>query len=176
MRSRRLVIDASVAGAAGATEHPTSKANRDFLEEVRRICHRVVMPPEIFREWRAHSSNFSVGWLAAMERRRKVKRDVVSEVLSLRASMSRADFTPRQQSALEKDLPLIETALAADQIVISRDEEARALFTRLAAKCQELRKIVWLRPDESPDEALDWLRRGARPVRKWQLRGPTAPG
>jgi hypothetical protein len=35
MRTRRLVIDASVAGAAGPTEHPISKANRDFLEKVK---------------------------------------------------------------------------------------------------------------------------------------------
>ncbi len=104
-----------------------------------------------------------------MDRRGKVKTDPVVEDRSLQSSISRGDFTPRQQSALEKDLPLVEAALVADRIVVSRDEEARQLFAALSADHRALRPVLWLRPDESPTEALEWLRRGAKAVKKWQL-------
>jgi predicted nuclease of predicted toxin-antitoxin system len=169
MRSRRLVVDASVAGAAGTAEHPISRANRDFLEEVRRICHKVVMTAEIYREWRSHGSYFSLKWLGNMERRKKVIREPACADRGLRASISRAHLTARQQGAVGKDLPLVEAALAADRIIVSQDEEARQLFSRLAPDYRPLRAILWLRPDASPTKALEWLRRGARPVKEWLL-------
>ncbi len=55
-RSKRLVVDASVAGAAGAAEHALSKTSRDFLQEVLTICHQIVMTPRILAEWKRHRS------------------------------------------------------------------------------------------------------------------------
>ncbi|MBI1788581.1 MAG: hypothetical protein HYR60_13650 [Acidobacteria bacterium] len=70
MRSKRLVVDASVAVAAGTTEHPISKACREVLEEVRR--HRIVMSTQIRYEWMKRRSVIAVEWLEAMQRRGKV--------------------------------------------------------------------------------------------------------
>ena len=43
-RKRRLVVvDASVVGSAGETDHPVSSSCRSCLEEIRLICHRVVL-------------------------------------------------------------------------------------------------------------------------------------
>ncbi|HLG99155.1 MAG TPA: hypothetical protein VKX49_22785 [Bryobacteraceae bacterium] len=49
--SRRLVIDASVARSATMSNDSTSTACREFLQEVLRVCHRVVLTPEIEQEW-----------------------------------------------------------------------------------------------------------------------------
>jgi hypothetical protein len=171
MSSRRLVVDASVAGAAGSSQHPTSKSNRDFLREVWKVCHKVVMPPEISEEWKEHSSKFTQGWRKSMVAARKLLAVPSVPNAALRRRINRFRFTPRQRRAVEKDAPLVEAALAADRIVISRDAEARALFSALAPDWPPLFNVVWLQPDANPGEALEWLRRGARPVRKWQL-GP----
>jgi hypothetical protein len=69
--SRRIVVDASVARSAGETSHPDSTLCREFLLAMLKICHRVVLTPEIEREWRQHASRFSMRWLATMRSRRK---------------------------------------------------------------------------------------------------------
>lgn len=168
MASRRLVIDASVARATGA-EKPISKPNRDFLLEVLSICHEVVTTPELTREWKKHRSSFAYKWRASMVAGRKLSTLPETRNAIFRDRIGRSGLTLRQRAAMEKDASLIEAALAADRIVISQDKEARKLFSVLAADWPVLRDVVWLRPDESPTEALEWLRRGAKAVRKWQL-------
>ena len=56
--SKRLVIDASVARAAGGEDatFPISVYCRDFLQAVLDISHRVVMTPDIRDEWNKHQS------------------------------------------------------------------------------------------------------------------------
>jgi len=54
--SRRIVVDASVARSAGETSHLDSVLCREFLQAMLKICHRVVLTPEIEREWRKHAS------------------------------------------------------------------------------------------------------------------------
>src|SRR5215471_15279536 len=75
-RSKRLVIDASVARAAGGedADSPTAKYCRDFLKAVLSICHHVVMTPEISEEWKQHQSRFTSQWRVSMEARKKVER------------------------------------------------------------------------------------------------------
>jgi hypothetical protein len=48
--SRRLIIDASVMRSAGETEHPVSKACRNTLFEVLKICHKVAVTTELLEE------------------------------------------------------------------------------------------------------------------------------
>jgi hypothetical protein len=69
--SRRIVVDASVAGAAGERSHPSSQMCRQFLLDMLTICHKAVMSPELMTEWGNHASNYSVRWLAAMRSKRK---------------------------------------------------------------------------------------------------------
>ncbi|MEW6219041.1 MAG: hypothetical protein AB1634_05820 [Thermodesulfobacteriota bacterium] len=113
--SRAIVIDASVARAAGSAEHPVSTACRDFLIQILRICHRVVMTVEIAEEWKKHQSGFALRWRAAMESKRKVVRPSVAELPSgLREQAEALPLPPRRMSALLKDLHLVEAALATD--------------------------------------------------------------
>jgi len=116
--SRRLVIDASVASAAGQTMAPASRRCREFLQAVLRISHRAAMTPLLREEWKRHQSLFARAWLAEMTSKGKVEAtpDVQNDQLRTEA--------PGTRSA-QKDLHLIEAALATDKIVVSLDDTAR---------------------------------------------------
>src|SRR3954452_5022187 len=74
VRSRRLVIDASIARAAGdSSTHPTSRNCRDFLLIVLEICHRAVMTAPILEEWNRHQSRFASTWRKSMMARKKLE-------------------------------------------------------------------------------------------------------
>jgi hypothetical protein len=157
--SRRIVVDASVARAAGTTEHPVSARSRDFLQTMLRVCHRVVMTPDLNREWRGHRSNFSYTWLGAMRRRGKVVDASVDDErqTSLVGSVLDCDLTTKQRAAVEKDCLLVSAAWAADDLVASNDDKVRALLSRLTGASPDLARIIWVNPTE-PDE----VRRGSR--------------
>ena len=171
-RSKRLVIDASVARSAG-TENaidPTSIYCRDFLKAVRTICHQIVMTQEIGEEWQRHHSSFARRWLLSMAARRKVHR--LGEVLdrALRGRIRRVISSEKNAEAIRKDYRLIEASLATDRIVISLDETVRKLFAGAAHKVGELRLIVWANPKRSEEEPVLWLENGARAEKKRLLR------
>ena len=162
--SRRLVIDASVlhaAGPEGAT-FPTSKNCRDFLEAVRSICHRVVMTPDIGDEWRRHLSPFARKWRVSMEAKKKVYRtepvpdaDLCGRILDTAASQ-------KEQDALQKDLRLVEAALAADNSIAALDDTVRRAFRKAANSVGEIRRIVWINPAKTEERPIVWLEEGAK--------------
>ena len=73
VRSRMLVIDASIAMAAGERSmHPTSRNCREFLQAVLAVCHRMVLTKPIQEEWNEHQSAFARRWRTAMMARKKI--------------------------------------------------------------------------------------------------------
>lgn len=161
---KRLVIDASVARAAGGedAEHPRAKSSRDFLRAVLDICHQLTVTEEILDEWRRHRSGFARRWQVAMFARRKVASvgDVAQD--NLRDAIRSAAASRGDRAAMLKDGHLIEAALAADGIVVSLDDAARALFRIASQEVRDLRGIAWVNPNEAPQDTLEWLRQGAK--------------
>jgi hypothetical protein len=167
--SRRLVIDASVARSAGQTEHPVSRSCREFLDEVRKVCHNVVMTREIEREWTAHPPVFSSLWLGTMERRRKVAWVQRSENDTLRDDINRTGLGGADRHSVQGDVHLVEAALATDLTVISRDDAVRRLLSGISGNVGLLKKIVWVNPVSQATDAIAWLAQGAPAVKAWQL-------
>jgi hypothetical protein len=170
--SKRLVIDADVLRASGGEKatHPRAKGCRDFLQEVLSLCHRVVMTPEIGKEWRKHRSDFVREWRFSMEARKKVCRvePPANEVL-----LDKIEKTATNEKALEdmqKDFHLLEAAMATDQTVISLEKTVRKHFTQAAQRVGEIRDIVWVNPERTEEQPLPWLRDGAPPEAHRQLR------
>jgi hypothetical protein len=161
-RLKRLVIDASVVRAAGRTNHPVSKACRDCLSEVMSICHSVVMSKDVSVEWKRHRSNFAFTWQASMMARKKLIPINPGCKAELRTKVVESGLCDRDIEAVLKDLHLVEVAFEADHIVISRDEEARRLLQSLSAKISVLRSLIWVNPERSEDQVLEWLREGAK--------------
>ena len=166
--SRRLVIDASLASAAGQSLHPQSRRSRDFLSAVLQICHRAVMTPELIDEWDRNESQFSATWRAEMRSKQKVVDLQGKGNPEIRAQLDAQAFSRSLRRSAEKDLHLIEAAVRTDNIVVSLDDRARELL-RLEATA----KITWVNAVTEGGNAIYWLKRGAKPLKKWQLGKPS---
>jgi hypothetical protein len=171
--SKLLVIDASVARAAGGEDakSPTSKYCRDFLLAVLNISHRVVMTPDIRKEWDKHQSSFARTWLRTMVAKKKLeyRNDIVINDELWKGVEDFTDFN-NQREAMVKDLLLIEAALKTDKIIVSLDEIVRKLFDKAAEQVEELRIIVWVNPAKLDEQAIFWLESGA-PAEKERMLG-----
>ncbi len=187
--SRRLVIDASVAFAAGGQDatSPTSKFCRDALVTVQTICHRVVMTPAIMAEWKKHESPFALVWRKSMMARRKILYYEDAPLGILRDQLREQTTEEKRQdpflkrphiieAAIEKqlaiifkDLHLVEAALAADSVVLSLDDVVRELLRTAAVSIGELRPIQWANPANEEEQVIVWLNRGARPEARRRL-------
>ena len=169
--SRRIVIDASVAGRAGRIErsHPAGEMCRDFLEAVRSICHRVVMTAEISDEWGRHQSSFARKWRTQMYARKKVDLADVQRDESMLRKLEKLEATDRQHEEMLKDWPLIEAATATDGCVASLDDDARSLFARASPHVPALKSIVWVNPERAEEDPVGWLDRGAKLERQRML-------
>jgi hypothetical protein len=161
--SKSLVIDASVAHAAGpeGAMHPTAKCCRDFLNAVLDICHRLVMTPEIGDEWRRHQSSFARRWRRRMTARKKVDLHEPPTDDALADRLRRLAFTDKERETMSKDMLLIHAALAADQRIVALDDTARRLFSHAAFDVAALRTLAWVNPERIEEKLLDWLQDGA---------------
>ncbi|MCA1614563.1 MAG: hypothetical protein LC795_10580 [Acidobacteria bacterium] len=170
-KARRLVVDASVASAAGgkAATATAPKRCRDFLSTLRDEtgCH-VVIPPMLRDEWEEHMSGFTRVWLRNMTQRgRVIPRDVVPSTRMRREIVRAAATKKTEADALQKDFHLVEAAIAYDKTVVSLDDEVRRLFKAAARSVIAIKKVVWVNPVEPAEKSIEWLRDGARaePVR-----------
>lgn len=162
--SKELVIDASIAHAAGWGEHPNSSGSRHFLRAVLEISHRMVLTPPLVEEWRRHQSKFTREWRKSMHAKRKIRWLDAQENAGLRErTLGPGVDEPLRQIRI-KDLPLIEAALRTDNIVVSLDEGAREAF-----QLRELSVIIWVNPVRESLRMEPWLEQGAPMVDEWKL-------
>ncbi len=68
------------------------------------------------------------------------------------------------RKAVQKDLQLIEAAIVTDSLVVSLDDHAHADF-RVAATAN----ITWVNALAEGGHAVYWLKKGAKPVKRWKL-------
>jgi hypothetical protein len=162
-RSQQLVIDASVARAAGpeGATHPTAKHCRDFLLATLDVCHRAVFTPAIAEEGGEHQSGFAHQWRLSMFARKKIDRLGGQPDPRLRGQIGEAAAGAKEQDEMQKDVHLVEAALAGSMRVASLDETVRAYFRAAAISVLRLRSVCWVNPDISDEDALAWLKAGA---------------
>jgi hypothetical protein len=162
----RLVVDASVASAAGGrTATATApKRCRDFLSTLRdETGCRVVMSSTLRDEWEEHMSGFTRVWLRNMTQRgRVIPRDVPPSTRMRREIVRAAAAKRSEADALQKDFHLVEAAIAYDKTVVSLDEEVRRLFRAASRSVAAIKRVVWVNPVEPSEEPVEWLRGGAR--------------
>ena len=140
-----------------------------FLRTVSGVGHGAVITDEIETEWDRHQSSFFRAWRTKMKSRRKLEWLSGCIRKRLRARINDCGLRPAECSAAQKDVHLLEAALAADRIVCSLDSTAHALFIRVAQSYAPLAGIVWANPREHDDSLRAWLENGAKPVKSWQL-------
>lgn len=161
--SRLFVVDASVARASGGEDaaFPTSRNCRDFLKAILDICHRVALPTSIRAEWRQNRSGFANTWLVQMFARKKVVLSDVPADGNFRQRVNASDLSEVEKRNAIKDCHLIESAWSADKVVVSLDEEAKGLFSRLVAAEARLGAVIWVNPDRNAQDQIAWLANGA---------------
>lgn len=177
--SKQLVVDASIARAAGGPLNPsqetpslpenpgpgqrTSSRCRKVLRAILTICHRLVWTKDVRNEWDTHASRFSKRWRLQMVRKGKVVEfdDIRRDGLAAKIDAVANDEANRFE--MQKDRLLLEAALAADNTVLSLNEKDRRRFAAVCDNVQEIQNIVWSNPNRPADACLDWLNQGARP-------------
>lgn len=172
--SKRLVVNASVARAAGGEEATVSVSISctEFLEIFRDKCpHHVVMTPELSEEWEENQSKFAATWLRSMIARKRFDYVEPPVNQALRNEIEGTATSENEIEDMQKDFHLLEAAQETDQTIISLDEAIRQLFARASQRVGEIRDIVWVNPERTADEEpLVWLQNGAPPGDHRKLR------
>ena len=171
-QSKSLVVDASVARAAGdPPNNPCSEICRDCLVQIRDSKHNICMTPEIQREWDDHASRFSRRWQANMIARKQwlyqdlSTDDSLRKIIEHSVSKFYTDLADEAifniKNKIFKDCCLIEAALASDKTVLSLDDKtARKYFSQAAKQVNEIKGIVWVNPNKPKENAINWLSLG----------------
>lgn len=87
----------------------------------------------------------------------------------LRNKINKLTVKAKELEAMNKDVHLLEAALATGNIVASKEAEAFDCFVGASGQIGEIRSIVWVNPVKEEDSCQNWLVRGAPPDRERQL-------
>jgi hypothetical protein len=117
------------------------------------------MTKEIAAEWKRHKSRFATSWRASMTARKRVVWLEDSALPSLRKRASKFN-EGRCRAVIEKDLHLIEAAIASDRTVLSRDGRAGACFRVFAENESSIRDVAWVCPVQNEAHLHGWLKEG----------------
>ena len=190
--SKRMVVDASVARAAGGEEatFPQSSHCREVLVSILDICHKVVVTQALWEEWNRHQSRFATLWRGQMVRKQKWLMLPIEENTALRAKVTpqiaaqararalqvhpttairtKLDSVDDAREAMLKDFHLLEAAMQTDRIVISLDKLSQTLFAVTCQHVGEIGDVMWVHPDDA--DILEWLGKGADSDPEKQLR------
>ena len=160
--NKAMVIDASVARSAGTREHPVSKRAREFLHVFMASDNSVVTTPDIQAEWKKHQTILAQKWLATMiAKKRRVHLNNVTQP-NLRDQLTLACGEPDKLAAMEKDLLLVEAAVATDQCVISCDNKVRRYFGEMCEHIPLFQEVLWVNPILEEESACEWILEGAK--------------
>jgi rRNA-processing protein FCF1 len=139
---RLLVIDTSVVCAAGQTEHPISSACREILYAVLNICHHAAVTTSMQKEWKDHMSHVSILWRSSMHVRKKLKTNFQPEKVFLDCSQ----LSDGDRHTIEKDWHMLEAALSADRVILTRDNSFRRALEKTPQGARLLSSITWIDP------------------------------
>lgn len=166
-----IVVDASVARAAGESGKPQPEACRQSLLAILNHGYRLAMSAPLRAEWMKprsdnalpYASLFALRWLTQMQSAGRVEEITLAENSALRQRCLQALQEDRQTvtsvEAVSKDLHLVETALQADRRVLSLDIRIVHHLEKLQEIAAEICSVMWVHPVKHPAEA--WLREGA---------------
>jgi hypothetical protein len=167
--SRAIVVDTSIARAAGSSEDEVSISCRSFLDSMLKLHHEVVMSAEIEAEWKKHRSRYTSRWLITMHQKRKVCRvddnhqfkEILADIVEELFDEEKIDSF--QRIAIHKDLLLITAADRTDGLIASKDDRMRKLLRFVAVKNAKTASIVWVDPTNEVENCIQWLENGASP-------------
>lgn len=99
-------------------------------------------------------SKFSSKWRHSMAARRK---QVAMSVAPATISIDTSSYASPAREGIEKDMFLLEAALAADRIIVTRDESLRSALKQRRDGMKLLQSIRWINPETDGPEAMEAL-------------------
>jgi len=175
--SKRLVIDKDVFCAAGYKEDPENPSYRcrSVLDAIFRICHRIVLTKDIYREYlkdiRDHPATYGFEWLSNMRSKDKiypVEQETIS-LLSLREEVLNLELSSTDEEEILDDIHLLEAALVTDKRIVSMDGVLRTCLLKTIKDIKAIGSIAWVDPHNEFDDCIDWLEAGAPLNRKMKI-------
>jgi hypothetical protein len=156
-----LVFDASIAKACGKSTamYPTPMQCRNFLIELQKSHYDVVMTEDVQSEWKEYSSDFTKQWQCAMARKGRLKTIPNPEAdLEIRNSIEPMAKTDQERVAINKDILLLEAALANDKRIVSLDENAiYKYYVANKSSVNKFHQLIWINPINITENSTEWL-------------------
>ncbi|MDV3057485.1 hypothetical protein [Pseudomonas paracarnis] len=144
VKCQSFVVDADVARAAGASEHPVSKGARDVLKAILNSEARAVFCPTLRAEWKKHKSLYSAKWQSSMTAKKKIDRvEIASSVSEI---IDAAEVSDAQKLIANKDAHVVDAAILVRSIIASNDNAARAVFKILGRFSGTIGELIWVSP------------------------------
>lgn len=159
---KKLVIDANIASSAGAAPAPVSLHSRHCLEVIRRDEHIAVFNSQLRREWKNHASLIAKQWQVAMQQRRRIIDVEGDEFAYLSDPASACLAEAAWGIALRKDFHLVQSALGADQLILSNENALPTYLRRSCESVPELRNLYFGNPEREGTDCIGWIKAGAK--------------
>lgn len=176
-----IVIDASLARAAGQSSDRVALACVDALDAVLKYGHSLAMSEKSRDEWlksrsrhgesySQYASMYAFQWWASMVSMRRVVWIELDQASEIRQRILES-VTEQDKTQVEKDLYLIESAYVSSSRVLSLDDRIRRHFSSLGYAVPEVCTILWLNPTSTPVSS--WLERDAPDEAQYRLCVPS---
>ena len=120
------------------------------------------------KEWDDHASRFARRWRVEMILTEKILQDIEGEEYSYLLDGACAVLTT-EKDALAKDFHLIQSALAAGQLIVSIERRFPQIVSLASRTVLELAQLYYANPDVEGDECIRWIRDGAEKDVKRQI-------
>jgi hypothetical protein len=166
---KKLVIDANLAlGSSDPMFNPLSviagDVNRRCLDAIWEEGHIAVFNKRLRREWRDHLSDSARKWLRSMNMKGRTIDEEGEDFSELLDPACGCQAVDRHKADLEKDFHLVQSALATEQIIISRETNFPAFIAKACSAVRELASLYYANPIEKDDACRLWIKAGADKV------------
>jgi len=172
-RGKQIVIDACVASSCSSGEifnpQPDHAGThcRNCLMAIADGEHIAVFNQKLMREWDDHASRFARHWRAEMMLTEKVLQNIEGENYSNLLERACAVLTTEKES-LAKDFHLVQSALAAGQLIVSVENRFPQIVSVAVKAVLELALLYYANPAVEGDACIQWIKDGAEkdPLRR----------
>jgi len=164
-----VVIDASVAGAAGKSTDSCATRCRVFLECFKQQTrHQIVFTPKLKEEWARHRSVIAFNFRASMVAQRRVRELPRNENTPLRRHVGRIELKNRDRRAIERTCIWSKRHRLEGLDRVPRRSRAHPIrfVGRTHHPCAG---VVWANPDREHDAVLRWIKGEAPTDLGWRL-------
>lgn len=163
---KQLVLDASVAlGSNDQMFNPAGQTagdqNRKCLQAIWEEGHVAVFNRQLQEEWRKHASPYGLSWLQNMTQKSRTVVEEGDRFSELLRPACLCQVVDAHRKALEKDFHLVQSALAAGQLILSNEARFPSFLATACRTVPALLKLYFGGPVIEGEACRLWIKAGA---------------